>query len=186
MRHMAVPLRALVSCIALLLALPCSRIAAQSTWLPCGPLVGGGFMKVHEFDVVFSATADSTGSTVHGFAIVRAPREFLSHRPITQQPPRAGGGSRVGALWVVHDERGHSVWLDSLEVPLKDNNNVLLVEVDAHGTPRVAGQARIEPRVPVKWGACDGAAMLGRYQQVVDTLWARFRASPRVQSFISP
>jgi len=186
MSQFAEILRVPVALIVLLLAPPCLRAGAQSTWSPCGPLEGGGFMKVHGFDVVFSATADSTGSTVHAFAVVRAPREFLSRRPPTPQPPHSGAGANVGALWIVHDERAHSVWLDSLEVLLNDNNNVLLVEVDGRGTATVAGQGRIEPRVLVNWGACDDVAVLRRYQRVVDTLWARFRASPRVRAFVAP
>jgi len=175
---------------ALLLLFPCVAAAAQSSGASCG-LAGGGFIKVHDYDVVFSATADADSSTLHGLIIVRAPADFLSRPAPTAPPPLWGanrmlgpsGGGSVGPLWIVHEEATNTVWIDSLSVPLDSTNNVLLVEVDAHGAVAVAGQARIAS-VPVPPGACDSGGGL-RYQQVSDALWVRFLETPRVRAFVS-
>ena len=179
---------------ALFVASPCAAMTAQMAKGTCAVVNGGGGMRVHGFETVFFATADSVGVTLHGLTIVRTAAEFLQ-RPTPRPrptPPRwppnqasgRSGGATVGQHWIVHEETNNIVWIDSLPIRLDGQNNVLLLDVDAQGVPSVAGQARIDPRVPVRPSACNDAALLKQYEAVSDTLWAHFRASAEIRSFL--
>lgn len=88
---------------------------------------------------------------------------------------------------IVHESSTNTIWLDdSLAVPLTQDNNVLLVDVDARGTFAPVGQARIESHLPLPTAPCDDASALQRYQETSDSLWQRFRASPQIRPFVSP
>jgi hypothetical protein len=168
---------------------------AQNTSGTCSMIVGGGAILVRGYEVVFAAASDSLGSTLRGLAIVRASADFRSRPPSAATSERwesvrlrhPGSGANVGPLMVVHDASTNTIWLDdSLAVPLTGNNNVLLVDVNAHGAFTPIGQARIEPHFPVPVTACTEAAILQVYHETSDTLWARFQASPPIRSFVSP
>ena len=168
-----------------LLVLPCTPLAAQNTQELCEILVGGGFIRVHDYDVVFTATGDSIGSTIHGLVIVRASPQFRTLRTRAALQLSRGGGAAIGPLWIQRDDATNTVWIDSLSVPLKPENNVLLVGVDAREIPAIEGEAWIEPRVSRAAGRCDDSASLERYRAVSDTLWQRFQASALIRSFVS-
>jgi hypothetical protein len=172
--------------IALLLLVPYSAAAqsTQSTQSSCGILGGGGFIKVHGYNVVFAGSSDSAGSTLHGLAIIRAPAALFSRR-VTGSPPHQGGGASVGPLWIIYDRSTNSVWIDSVAVPFDADNNLLLVVADSQGAFTVRGQARIDPRVAMPPAACSEASLFDRYHEAADTLWARFQASARVRAFLS-
>ena len=179
---------------AFLLLMPHAARAQGTRPTACPMIAGGGFIKVRGYDVVFSATSDSEGSTLRALIIVRAPTEFLSLQPpaVTLDPSspnrlrHPGSGANVGPLMIVHESASNTVWIDSLAVRFTTNNNVVLVDVDSRGAFTAVAQARVEPRLPIPPGLCDDTAMRQRYQETTDTLWARFQASPQIRSFISP
>jgi hypothetical protein len=172
----------------LLLVMPSAGVVAQTATISCGAggSAGGG-MKVHGTDVVFSIKSDSTDFTVLGLVVVRVPQQFRRTSARRSQPPQWGhrliSGGTAGPLWIGHEESTNTVWIDSMAVPL-DTNNVLLVQVDARNTLHIAGQARIDARVPVP-NACDGATVERRHAVFRDSLWARFQNSPQVRAFLS-
>jgi hypothetical protein len=88
---------------------------------------------------------------------------------------------------IVHDLSAKTVWIDdSVPIPLAQNNNVLLVDVDARGAFTAVGQAQIDPHIPLPTAPCSDTFASQRYKETSDTLWARFQASPQIRSFVSP
>lgn len=178
---------------ALLLLMP-STVSAQASLTPCRLLNGGGGLLVRNHEVVFAAQPAESGSRINGLVIVRASEKFRS-----QNPPRTlleryrtgrlrhqGGGGSVGSLTFTIDSASQAVWVDdSLRVPLVPPNNVLLVQVDDRGTMKVSGTAQINPLFPFASGACATGGWPD-YNEVGDTLWARFQASPLIRKFLMP
>jgi hypothetical protein len=180
--------------LALILVVAHTARAQGTASTSCPMIAGGGFIKVRRYDVVFSAQGNTAGSTLSGLVIVRTPTDSVGRRSLmdlwNHLPPGHwsghGSGANVGPFMIVYEAATHTVWIDSSAVPLGKNSNVLLVDVDARGTFAAVGQARIEPRLPIAPGACTDAAAMQRYQETIDTLWARFQASPLIRSFVSP
>ena len=184
----------LLPCIArglvVLLALP-YLASSQTTARSCPIIDGGGGIRVHGLDAIFSATADAQGTTLHTLVLVRAPSAFRSRSLSTEKAQQylvrgpGGAGGNVGPLRIVYNKATRVVWIDSLPIRLKDDNNLLLIEVGSNDSLAVVGQVRMEPRLPIPPGPCGDDAVLRSYQQAADTLWARFRAIPQVRTFVS-
>ena len=179
---------------AVLLVLP-RAAQTQRAALTCPMIAGGGAIIVRGYEVVFSAASDTAGSTLAGLAVVRAPADFRSQRPSSATLERwtpshmrhPGSGANVGPLMIVHESSTKTVWIDdSVAVRLTENNNVLLIDVDARGAFATVGQARIDPHLPLPTAPCNDSFVLQRYQETSDTLWARFQGSPQIRSFVSP
>lgn len=168
------------------------RAGAQITPTSCPLIVGGGGMAVRGLVVVYSAQSDRAGSRINGLVIVRASEQFLAQNPPQTMLDRFkagrmghhGGGGSVGPLTFVIDSASSAVWLnDSLSIPLKENNNVLLVHVDSSGVVKVSGQSRITSHFPLASGGCSKGGW-ARHEEARDTLWMRFQASPAIRAFI--
>lgn len=178
---------------ALLLLMP-STVSAQASLTPCRLLNGGGGILVRNHEVVYAAQPEGSGSRIHGLVIVRASEEFRNRNPPltvleryrTGRLGHQGGGGSVGSLTFTIDSASQAVWVDdSLRVPLMPPNNVLLVQVDDRGTMKVSGTAQINPQFPFASGACSRGRWPD-YNEVSDTLWARFQASPLIRKFLMP
>ena len=182
--------RCMARIVVVLLAAP-NIASSQNRQRSCPTIYGGGTIRVHGFDVVFSAATDAQGTTLRALVLVRAPAEFLSRSFSADKAQQYllrgphGAGGNVGPLRIVHDQRTNVVWIDSLAIPLKGGSNLLLIDVDSKDSLSVVGQARTEPRIPIPPGPCDEASVLRRYHQVSDTLWARFQAIPLARSLVS-
>ena len=168
------------------------RSDAQITPTSCPLIVGGGGMAVRGLVVVYSAQREGAGSRINGLVIVRASEQFRAQNPPqtmldrfkTGQVRHEGGGASVGPLTFVIDSASSAVWLnDSLPIPLKENNNVLLVDVEPSGRVKVSGQTQINSRFPLASGGCSEGGW-ARYEEARDTLWIRFQASPSIRAFI--
>jgi len=152
----------------------------------------GGFLRLGGEDVVYSATNDSSGSTLHGVVVIHAAEQFRSRPAAQSEPPqwrtngarRLIGGATVGPLWVGHEQATNSVWLDSVAVAL-DTNNVLLVEIDAQGRPQIAGQARIESRLQITPNGCNVVSHQLRHHIFADSLWSHLQRPRQVLAFLN-
>lgn len=179
--------------IALLTMLGCRSGGASAANGSCSAIGNeGGFVTLDGHDVVYSATNDSTGSTVNGVAVIHASAQFRSLPAPHSEPrqwrthgmPRIIGGATVGPLWIGFEQSTNSAWLDSIAVPL-DTNNVLFVEIDEQRRSRVVGQARIETRLPVTPNGCDAISHEQRHFLFAEALSGRLRAMPQVRAFLS-
>ena len=191
--------RGLRRCVSLLVApvllvlLP-RAVHAQSSPGQCLLLVGGGFIDVRDYSVVFSASRDETGSTLGGLVIVRASKQFRRLNPrytmlerSRLNPPRhSGGGANVGSLDFTIDAVGRTVWVnDSVPFPFMRDMNVLLIDVDSGGAVTSAGQAQIESHFPPATGDCY-RGIGPQHRETSDTLWSRFQGSPAIRKFMTP
>ena len=98
---------------------------------------------------------DSTGGYLETAVLAKAPAAFLMQppRPMFRSPVRfddipcgGGGGSWIGPIKVEIWMRMDTVWVDSLAIPMR-YDNVLLLDVDAKGRVRIAGRAHVRPRL---------------------------------------
>ena len=175
----------------LLLVFP-QVVRAQGSSMRCLLLVGAGSVDVRDYEVVFSASPDATGSTIDGLVVVRASKQFRRLNPrytilerYRSNPPRhPGGGANVGSLDIIIDAVDRTVWVnDSVSFPFMPEKNVLLLDVDPRGAFTSAGQAQVDRHFPPAAGECyRGIVPQGR--ETSDTLWSRFQASPAIRKFV--
>ncbi len=167
---------------------------ARTSRATCPLLIGGGGILVHDYQVVYSAKADETGSTINGLIIVRAspqarrlqPPPYLLERFRSGRLRHNGGGGSAGAITFVVDAAARTVWVnDSIPVQFLSENNVLLIEADQRGAYTVAGRAQINQHFPAASKGCDRDGSPD-YREARDTLWSRFQASPTIRTFLGP
>jgi hypothetical protein len=138
--------------------------------------------------IVFSIDGDDVSRHIRGIVIVRAPREWTSQSFRSDGPPKKpsgepinGGGASVGPQWVVIDSDSSTFWFGSRSV-YTNGDNVLLLELDATGTPLKIEHTHIDPVVA---GGCSrGGADMAEREKSRDLLVSALRRSPVVDEFL--
>lgn len=150
----------------------------------------GGFTANGEHDLIYSVSHDSTGARLGAAVLVHAPpawrrRQASGSQPRQWQPPGAAprmiNGATAGPLWIGHEWHAGTVWLDSVPVPLH-NDNVLLLEVGTDDAPRVVGRARVESRLPL--GSCGPARTREEAEAFQQSIWTTVRRASAVREFL--
>jgi hypothetical protein len=176
-----------------LIAISPSGLFGQVAQRRCGVNgMGGGGMELDGYNVAYAATRVSSGFTINGVVLARGAKPVGKGRPPVQWPsawsvrgvPRRIAGASVGRIMVGYERATNAMWIDSLQVPLRANN-LLLVDVDSTGTPRVVGEGRVAARVSESSNtACDATTAFEHQHLLADTLRARLEAMPIVRTFI--
>ena len=152
---------------------------------------GGGFTAQGEYELVYAVRHDSSGPHLDAAVAVHAPLSWRQRPPPDSQPrqwrppgapPRAINGATAGPLWIGHEGPTGMVWLDSLPVPLHDDN-VLLLEVGASDEPRVVGRAHIESSLPVTAG-CGRPRTQQEAEAFQQSVWTAVRRASVVRNFL--
>lgn len=147
---------------------------------------GGGFTVRGEHELVYAISRDSAGAQLDAAVVVRASQAWLRRPPPESRPaamPRAVNGASAGPLRIGHEPATGTVWLDSVPVPLH-NDNALLLEVGDDDAPRIVGRARVEPRLHLTAGSCDQPRTREEAEIFEQTLWAAVRRASLVRAFL--
>jgi hypothetical protein len=151
--------------------------------------MSGGTTREHH-ELIFAVSTDSAGARLEAGVIVRAPRAWRDQRPHAQPPqwsvngvPRAIGGATTGPLWIGYERATRTLWLDTLAMPLGENN-VVLLDVGADGVPRVIDRTRVDPRLPLPAGTCVTPRTHEENEAFDQALWAVVRRAPMARAFV--
>ena len=153
---------------------------------------GSGFTALGEHELVYAVSHDANGRHLDAAVVVHASPSWRRRPPPDSQPrqwrppgapPRGINSGTAGPLWIGHERATGTVWLDSVPVPMY-NDNVLLVEVGADDTPRVVGRARVEPNLPLSSASCGPPPTREQAEAFQQSVWVAVRRASVVRDFL--